>query len=446
MLQFLGHEYPQITVDNLQRFADIRKTHSNQHKVCLTMMWAAAQAGNRDLKTGLNVWFDCLFPEIQVKAYSQFVINCLTNILSTHSNAKSPKAAVEVEDLFSLLDLTFSGNSLPIHLHKQLKGLYVQIKDLSFGSRGKEKVLFPYFLQRLNSVVSAESKAEILSCLVQSLAQDPQTFSVWRQFYSKSLSESTCLLEHLSLNWDTSGSKLQPKLFRDTLRAFVSEHQGENQPKASLALKRHCNDLLAKMSSSRFPWRLVVTLILLTGAAFVAFDIRSHGTFQKSETGKFLKESGALKVWRQSVNRATQVSNQVRKWISDHAPAYFQKINKTVGPWIQLFWERLGEGLVYLWEAAKPARVWFSKTVPPILETISDYYVPRLVAAAGEVSSFVRKYLVDVGIWLQQNVFVGSFSVENLQKLAVNGIETIQDYAAQVYRWGYQQYSAITSG
>jgi len=152
-----------------------------------------------------------------------------------------------------------------------------------------------------------------------------------------------------------------------------------------------------------------------------------------------------LKVWRQSVTKLTFYSNLVVNWFSEKVPVYLALVNKALSPWIQACWEKISEISFLVWDCLKPARVWINETNPPLLEKISDEYVPKLGQMLYGWGLVVQQSLTDLGLWLQTNVFTGSFSIENMQRLAVVGVEKMQSYAGLAYGWAYDQYSAITS-
>lgn len=78
-----------------------------------------------------------------------------------------------------------------------------------------------------------------------------------------------------------------------------------------------------------------------------------------------------LAVWKQSLAKLTVYSNRSLKWLQANAPVYYDIVDKTVGPYVRLFWEKLFDGLLFVWDASVPVRAWANKTFPPILENVS---------------------------------------------------------------------------
>lgn len=81
MLQCICFEFPEFTLKNIQKFIQHRNSYSNRQSLCLSILWVASQSGKRDLKTGINVWLELMFPVIGMRAYSKFVIDSLRTLL-----------------------------------------------------------------------------------------------------------------------------------------------------------------------------------------------------------------------------------------------------------------------------------------------------------------------------------------------------------------------------
>jgi len=81
MLQCISFEYPEFTLKNIQKFIQYRTSYQNRQPMCLSILWVASQSGKRDLKSGINIWLELMFPIIKLKAYSKFVIDSLRILL-----------------------------------------------------------------------------------------------------------------------------------------------------------------------------------------------------------------------------------------------------------------------------------------------------------------------------------------------------------------------------
>lgn len=81
MLQLVAFEYPQASLNNVQRFIDTRVSVKNRHTLCLTVMWAAMQAGYANFQAGVHLWYEVVFPMITTKAFTKYTIDSLDNLL-----------------------------------------------------------------------------------------------------------------------------------------------------------------------------------------------------------------------------------------------------------------------------------------------------------------------------------------------------------------------------
>jgi hypothetical protein len=81
MLQCISFEFPEFTLKNIQKFIQHRNSYQNRQSLCLSILWVASQSGKRDLKSGINIWLELMFPVIGMRAYSKFVIDSLKILL-----------------------------------------------------------------------------------------------------------------------------------------------------------------------------------------------------------------------------------------------------------------------------------------------------------------------------------------------------------------------------
>lgn len=67
--------------------------------------------------------------------------------------------------------------------------------------------------------------------------------------------------------------------------------------------------LLDKLSGMRFPWRLVLFLLLAAVAGLLAFDIYDNDGFERSRTNKFLSDTGVI-VFSQQVGQRVSLYSE----------------------------------------------------------------------------------------------------------------------------------------
>lgn len=464
ILQCISFEYPEFTLKNIQKFTQQRNSYNNRQSSCLSILWVASQSGKKDLKSGINVWLELMFPIIAMKAYSKFVIDSLRTLLELHSNSKLTEDVLDVKQFFLIFDFLFSlTNGLQPNSQKQLELLYHKIKMISIGHnrQNNSRLYFPSLLSRLNDNSSAEQIEEVLLELTNCLTFDNNCFSVWRSLYSQNLAQSAVLLGHLADNYQSLPSKLSKKLLRETVLSFRNTNDDSRAHDKTLKdgheiCEIHCETLLNAMSNWKFPFKSFLVMSSLLLITFMAYDTKSNGSFQKSFTGKLLKETGALPVVEHAFNKIEFYSMRAHSWISVNGPLYWKSISAVVSPYLTLFWDKFFEIMLYLWDSTLFIRVWINNNIPPILEKISDNYVPKLQSMLWQFSNQLQSHLTTVWAfilktalltsnWLQTNVLTGSLAPENLQKVAIQAIEVLQNYVFETYNWAANQMRAIVN-
>ncbi|XP_050804756.1 transmembrane protein 214 isoform X4 [Gopherus flavomarginatus] len=279
---------PKIATVNLGKYLELLRSHQNRPMKCLTIMWALGQAGFTDLTEGLKVWLGIMLPVLGIKSLSPYAIAYLDRLLMTHANLTKGFGMIGPKDFFPLLDFAFMpNNSLSPSLQEQLRQLYPRLKVLAFGAK-RETTLhtyFPSFLSRATPNCPADMRNELLICLSECLSMDALSFSVWRQLYTKHLSQSSLLLNHLLESWDSTSRKVRKSL-QETVRSFKVTNEelavkGPNSLQDLAACHATCKNLLQKMKGRGFPWVRLLLVVLVFAAGFLVHDIRTQGSFQE---------------------------------------------------------------------------------------------------------------------------------------------------------------------
>uniref|UniRef100_A0A669PM15 Transmembrane protein 214 n=1 Tax=Phasianus colchicus TaxID=9054 RepID=A0A669PM15_PHACC len=280
-------ERPKIATANLGKYLELLRSHQNRPAKCLTILWALGQAGFTDLAEGLRVWLGVMLPVLGIKALSPYAVSYLDRLLMVHPNLTKGFGMIGPKDFFPLLDFAFMpNNSLSPSLQEQLRRLYPRLKVLALGARPETTLhtYFPSFLSRATPSCPPAMRKELLTSMSQCLSVDPLSFSVWRQLYTKHLSQSSLLLNHLLESWD-SGSRKARQALQDTVRSFkvtneelVAKGPGSQQDVA--ACDTACKLLLQKMKCRGFPWSRLLLVLLVFTAGFLIHDIQTHGSLQ----------------------------------------------------------------------------------------------------------------------------------------------------------------------
>ncbi|KAG9467557.1 hypothetical protein GDO78_014694, partial [Eleutherodactylus coqui] len=184
---------PKAVTFNLKKYLEMLRDQQNRPVRCLAMMWVVGQPGYADLTEGLKVWLGLMLPVLGIKALSPYAITYLERLLLLHSNLTKGFGMIGPKDFFPLLDFAFMpNNSLSASQQEQLRDLYPRLKVLAFGATPESTLhtYFPSFLSRATPNCPGVMKKELLHSLSECLRLDPLSFSVWRQLYTKHLSQS----------------------------------------------------------------------------------------------------------------------------------------------------------------------------------------------------------------------------------------------------------------
>ncbi|XP_063225460.1 transmembrane protein 214-A [Bacillus rossius redtenbacheri] len=462
LLQLLAFQNPEITVHNIPKIATIRNSYQNRQPIGLAILWAVGQGGVKNLSVGLKVWQEIMLPVLEMKNYSSAVVGYLRDILNSKSNTKP----LSPDQFFTVYDVIHSPKpGLPNTLRQELLGVSGPLRAQAF-QKDPEKRLQSFFqplLERLRPSASKELKEELLNSLVLCLTKDQQSFSIWRQLYTKNLAQSAVLLKHLDSRWESLKAQLPLKTLWDTLTTFKVTNDELRKMKHKEDHLQDCQkyseELLKKMTVSRsFPWKLGSFFLLLIISALLAYDVQKHGTFKSSSTGSFLKDIGALKYGEHAWARTKYYSQKSYQWAEVNVPHYYSIAVEQAKPYLQQAWDfsivladqlylLYGNIKVFLEEKTPLVVNWVNHFAPGLLEIIKSHSVTAWEAAkhyAFVFWQYVLEYSQLFLKWTQQNVFVGSLSPENLQRYSEGAINTTQVYATWTYDWLLQKVQTLS--
>ncbi|NXC46561.1 TM214 protein, partial [Penelope pileata] len=370
-IQAVLQDRPRIATANLGKYLELLRSHQNRPAKCLTILWALGQAGFTDLAEGLRVWLGVMLPVLGIKALSPYAVAYLDRLLMMHPNLTKGFGMIGPKDFFPLLDFAFMpNNSLSPSLQEQLRRLYPRLKVLALGARPEAALhtYFPSFLSRATPSCPPAMRKELLASLSQCLSVDPLSFSVWRQLYTKHLSQSSLLLNHLLESWD-SGSRKVCQALQETVRSFTVTNEelaarGPSGQQHVATCDAACKALLRKMKGRGFPWARLLLVLLAFAAGFLLHDIRTHGSLQASAFAHALRSSGVLPAAQHAAHRAAQDALQGYRWLERTLPAVLQ-------PALQLLWaealrvaEQCSTRLSWAWERLPWLLEWLQSQLP----------------------------------------------------------------------------------
>uniref|UniRef100_A0A8B9CTS9 Transmembrane protein 214 n=1 Tax=Anser brachyrhynchus TaxID=132585 RepID=A0A8B9CTS9_9AVES len=352
---------PKIATANLGKYLELLRSHQNRPAKCLTILWALGQAGFADLAEGLRVWLGVMLPVLGIKALSPYAVAYLDRLLTMHPNLTKGFGMIGPKDFFPLLDFAFMpNNSLPPSLQEQLRRLYPRLKVLALGARPEATLhtYFPSFLSRATPSCPPAMRKELLTSMSQCLSVDPLSFSVWRQLYTKHLSQS---------RWVPARQSLQETVrsFKVTNEELAARGPGSEQDVA--ACDAACKVLLQKMKGGGFPWSRLLLIGLVFAVGFLMHDVRTHGSLQASTSARVLRSSGILSASQQAWHKASHYSLEGYRWLESTLPACCSRGAAALQPALQLLWAKTAELALRLQSRVPEAVLHFAECVRELL-------------------------------------------------------------------------------
>ncbi|XP_051544405.1 transmembrane protein 214-B-like isoform X2 [Myxocyprinus asiaticus] len=375
-IQAIMQDKPKIAMLNLADHLELLRSHQNRPVKCLSIMWALGQAGFYDLSQGIIVWLGIMLPVLGIKSLSAYAIAYLERLLTLHANLTKGFGIMGPKEFFPLLDFAYMPkNALLPSLQEQLCRLYPRLKVLAFGAKPESTLhtYFPSFLSRATPNCPDAMKKELLNSLTECLSVDDQSLSVWRQLYTKHLSQSSLLLNHLLKSWNSLSPKLRKNL-QDTIQSFRvtnEELQTTTNTQEIQECNTLCHSLQLKMRGQGFPWWRVLLMMLVFGAGFIAHDIRSQGSFADSTTSLYLETSGVTAASQQAWSKVSNYSQQGVSWLSENMPYYYSRAVEKLGPLLEDGQDRMKVAAVFITKKSSELLLWLQENVPLLIEWIN---------------------------------------------------------------------------
>ncbi|KAI1897684.1 hypothetical protein AGOR_G00085820 [Albula goreensis] len=406
-IQAIMLEKPKIATLNLAEHLELLRSHQNRPVKCLTIMWALGQVGFSDLSQGLRVWLGIMLPVLGIKALSSYAIAYLERLLMLHANLTKGFGIMGPKEFFPLLDFAYMPkNALSPSLQEQLRRLYPRLKVLAFGAKPESTLhtYFPSFLSRATPHCPDDMKKELLNSMTECLSVDPQSLGVWRQLYTKHLSQSSLLLNNLLKSWNALPPKLRKNL-QETVQSFKVTNE-EMRTSASSQEVLECNDLCnslqLKMRGQGFPWSRLLLAMMVFATGFLIHDIRSQGSFKASSTARYLQQSGLMSVSQQAWSKVSHYSQEGISWLETNAPYYYSEAVTAVGPILEVAWEKTKIAAVFIVEQCSDVIVWVKESTPRFIEWLNAN-IPESVFQ-------LIDYLKELLLFIHQNYLLPSMA------------------------------------
>ncbi|XP_058803960.1 transmembrane protein 214-B [Phymastichus coffea] len=465
-VQLLAKYDPTLGMNNIPKLISMRNSYQNRKPIGLSLLWSYNQSGRENLTVGLTVWHEVIAPMLETKNYSSYVIQILGDLISWHSKDERLRPDL----YFNIFDDFYSGklnisssviNEGAPNLEK-LRCILFQNKNIN------HRKIFETLLTKVTSKASDNQKNEVLNGIVNCLGTDDRCFTLWKSLYMKNLYTSSILLTHIDSNWNKFKPFLNIKLLTDILLAFQLSYEKSKKGKGKddkylYACKVTTVVLIKKMSSKKsskggFPWKTGCFLLLLFIGAIVAYDTHKHGSFEATNTARFLKDSGICAFVQKTWVSTKLYADKGRGYIESSSPEYYKAVIDFSKPYIKLaedVYLVLSKIFIELYDNVSNYIV----ITKPLVQQTIEQYVPGLLDSLQEgilkgidklkgYSVLITEQIVENSFkatrWLKTNVFIGKLSPENLQNYASQAINTTQAFASQTYNWVYEKVQTIS--
>lgn len=174
----------------------------------------------------------------------------------------------------------------------------------------------------------------------------------------------------------------------------------------------------------------------------VLYDVKLHGSFKASSTGRVLEDIGALHYGNIALEQAKIYTQKGVVWTRENAPIYYATAVDVSKPYLELLRDLGYIGYNGLVKVLIKFDGWCSTTAPEFTSQVKEY-----AAIAGDTT---KQYAIDfahytkVGFvsaqdYAAKNIFIGKWSPENLQKMTHEAVNVTQQYVLSTYEWIVQQ-------
>ncbi|EDW88018.1 transmembrane protein 214-B isoform X1 [Drosophila yakuba] len=436
ILQLIGQNWPNICSRNLAKTALLRNSYQNRSNICLSILWAIGQGGYQSLNEGVRVWQNLMLPNLELKQYSKFVVEYMERVLSAAAARKSsdPLQLNQQEFFATYNALNAPYTNLPKEWQQSLKRSALLLLQNYINSPVKHANIFLTLFREISASSKQTNEIEgCISCLLSSGRDD--CLRVWRMNYKKQQLPSLLLLKAIDDNWTTSTHELATSAvyhsFLQDVENLNDELQGSKrneghldslkevllsvQEKSSAQQKKNKQNAAAqKKRCGCCKWTLgsIFIIALIAGALYYDTEVNGKGVFEKSATGKVLKNAGVLPHVQKSWYTVMSAGARGYKWAEVNVPPYTEPAIKTTGD----LWKLARNAACNAFQSGKG---YFGAKWPVVAKFI-DQYVPNLSGkieafAAGASDLAVSSYEKSV-VLIKEKVLVGRLSPENINQ------------------------------
>ncbi|GLH16586.1 Uncharacterized protein GBIM_20823 [Gryllus bimaculatus] len=158
--QLLAIHNPSLVISAIPKVKILLASYQNRQSIGLSLLWILGQGGYKDLSIGLQVWQQVMFPMVDLRLYSGFVVNYLHTLLGVQSSSQP----LQAEDLLPVLKVLCSPpDTVPMNKRKEFQEmsskLLARVLDLPLETTFLP--LFPILLKQLDDSAPERFKREV---------------------------------------------------------------------------------------------------------------------------------------------------------------------------------------------------------------------------------------------------------------------------------------------
>ncbi|XP_054745319.1 transmembrane protein 214 [Anastrepha obliqua] len=431
ILQLIGQHWPHIASNNMAKIALLRNSYQNRSNICLSILWAIGQSGFKQITEGIKVWQNLMLPNLELKSYTKFVTEYLEKVLSASGEACT--ITLNQFAFFSFYNALKTNYTIPKENQETLAKCAHEFLIKYILSSSKHANIFLTLFRNIEN--AKKDRSELAGCLC-CLVNGEDSFKVWKMNYKKQLLPSLLLFKEIEQQLDKTDDDFLRLVCSNTFHIFLKEVEKLNEELDSAKRKdQHLHDLIAVVKSVQekttqqkkkqitseqkkcgcCKWILgsFVLIVLIAGVLIYDTNVNGQGVFERSATGKVLKNAGVLphveKVWYMSMGAAARGY----KWAEHHVPPYA----KPAGQLACDVFKMARNAACNLYGVLSDLVA--SKL--PAAANFLEQYVPGLPKKIEDTSLVLKNVCVDAFgktvTFFKTQVFIGSLSPENLSKV-----------------------------
>ncbi|KAH1000815.1 hypothetical protein HUJ04_013100 [Dendroctonus ponderosae] len=434
-LQYIALNEPKLVTETLAKCVALRNSYQNRSNIALSILWAVGHVGVHDLQSGLKVFEELMLPLLDMKSYTHYVVQYLVELTS-----RSYKTPLTKEQCFLILSVVHSkAKHFPADLQKKLVENLPTVRDWVMNNSGSNlKSWVEPFLKKIASTPNQAYQNSLCYILMAIFVNNDTTLNEWLRLYSKNLPASTVLFDYIPDNYDSLPPPLKENLItllhdceRINRELALKSRKDDGLKEAIRAMKRAQERKQTPVKTSGFGRKLLSSLLIV---ALIAILAEPFYRLSKPQDELCLFQIG-----RKLADGVLWIDSRLDQIIPK---VYYGKAKEVLSPYGALACDTLKVSSNVL-QSSRNALADFVDTKYPLLVASIESYAPGLIDNTQVIftdafAKTINYYHISKN-YLQNEVFVGQLSPENIQRVVVGAYNTTSEKAIEYYHWVYQK-------